>query len=142
MAGAGVNVRSSRLEALTILVALCAFAIPLTPEEPGVLALWCADEALTDCLQVLRYSALGLGVVYGFYHQRTITSTQKADAAKREWAHKQSLIEKGRAEYAKKQAPTAAASTASGGRKSATLDILFDTVILPRPSFWMRHFLS
>lgn len=61
-------------------------------------------------LQVLRYSALAVGIFYGFTHQRSITATQKTAAAKREYEHKQSLIEKARAEYAKKSSGFSASS--------------------------------
>ncbi|KLU87442.1 hypothetical protein MAPG_06442 [Magnaporthiopsis poae ATCC 64411] len=62
---------------------------------------------------VLRYTALGLGVVYGFSHQRKITSTQKAAAARHEYEHKQRLIEQAKAEFAKKSNPAAAAASSS-----------------------------
>ena len=61
-------------------------------------------------MQVLRYSALLFGVFYGFTHQRSITATQKTAATKREWDHKQHLIDQAKAEYAKKKAPVSAAS--------------------------------
>ncbi|KAI5919220.1 ATP synthase subunit E [Camillea tinctor] len=56
-------------------------------------------------VNVLRYSALAFGVFYGFTHQRTITATQKAAAAQREYEHKQQLIEQARAEYNKSKNP-------------------------------------
>lgn len=62
---------------------------------------------------MLRYSALALGVFYGFTHQRTINATQRAAAAKKEYEHKQQLIEKARAEYAKSKNPALAASEKS-----------------------------
>lgn len=65
--------------------------------------------------QVLRYSALGLGVVYGFYHQRQITVAQRATAAKREYEHKQQLIEQAKAAYSKSKQPASANTT--GGRE-------------------------
>ena len=65
-------------------------------------------------LQVLRYSALGLGLFYGFYHQLKITSSEKAAAAKREYEHKQSLINQAKAEYSKLKNPAPAAASASG----------------------------
>ena len=71
---------------------------------------------------MLRYSALGLGVLYGFYHQRTITATQKAAAAKHEWDHKQSLIDKAKAEYAKSKLPPSARSAPEGMLFSAAPD--------------------
>ncbi|KAI1799113.1 ATP synthase E chain-domain-containing protein [Daldinia bambusicola] len=61
----------------------------------------------TSGVNVLRYSALALGVFYGFTHQRTINASQKAAAAKKEYEHKQQLIEKAKAEYAKAKNPPA-----------------------------------
>jgi len=72
---------------------------------------------LTRLTQVLRYSALGLGVFYGFYHQRSITTTQRKAAAQREYARKEKLIEQARAEYNKSKQPLGAPSSTSGGRK-------------------------
>lgn len=66
-------------------------------------------------LQVLRYSALAFGVFYGYSHQRTITATQKAAAEKHVYEHKQQLIEKAKAEFAKKKNPASVA--VSGGRE-------------------------
>ncbi|SPN97182.1 related to F1F0-ATP synthase subunit E [Cephalotrichum gorgonifer] len=52
-------------------------------------------------VNVLRYTALGLGVLYGFTHQRKITAAQNAAAAQHEYEHKQSLINQAKSEYAK-----------------------------------------
>lgn len=69
--------------------------------------------------QVLRYSALGAGIFYGFYHQRTIYATQRTEQAKQEYAHKQKLIDQAKAEYSKTKAPAPASSaSATSGRKS------------------------
>jgi F-type H+-transporting ATP synthase subunit e len=68
--------------------------------------------------QVLRYSALGLGVFYGFYHQRTISSSQKAAAAQREYEHKQELINKAKEAYAKTKQPASSKPAASEGEFS------------------------
>ncbi|KAK4042191.1 ATP synthase E chain-domain-containing protein [Parachaetomium inaequale] len=64
-------------------------------------------------VNVLRYSALGLGVFYGFYHQRTISSSQKAAAAQREYEHKQELINKAKEAYAKTKQPATSTPAAS-----------------------------
>ncbi|KAI0398431.1 ATP synthase subunit E [Xylariaceae sp. FL0594] len=56
-------------------------------------------------VNVLRYSALAFGVFYGFTHQRKITASQQAAAAKKEYEHKQHLIEQAKAEYAKSKLP-------------------------------------
>jgi len=63
---------------------------------------------------VLRYSALLFGVFYGITHQRSITATQKSQAAKRDYEHKQKLIEQAKAEYAKKKNPVAATTSDNG----------------------------
>ncbi|KAJ2904168.1 uncharacterized protein MKZ38_008789 [Zalerion maritima] len=61
-------------------------------------------------VNVLRWTALGLGVFYGFSHQRSIYKHSKAEATKAEYEHKQSLIAKAKAEYAKKHAPLSSGS--------------------------------
>ncbi|KAK3942149.1 ATP synthase E chain-domain-containing protein [Diplogelasinospora grovesii] len=76
-------------------------------------------------VNVLRYSALGLGIFYGFYHQRKINSSQKALAEKREYEHKQELIQKAKEAYAKSKQPGAASST-SGGLNQDPMDPKFD----------------
>ncbi|KAI6087115.1 ATP synthase subunit E [Hypoxylon rubiginosum] len=60
----------------------------------------------TSGVNVLRYSTLAFGVFYGFTHQRSINSQTRAAAAKREYEHKQHLIEQARAEYVKSKNPT------------------------------------
>ncbi|KAK1830325.1 ATP synthase E chain-domain-containing protein [Podospora conica] len=70
----------------------------------------------TSGVNVLRYSALCFGVLYGFYHQRTITSSQRSAAAEHEYEHKQKLIAEAKKAYAKSQQP-AAATQSSGGRE-------------------------
>ncbi|KAL2131150.1 hypothetical protein VTI74DRAFT_5461 [Chaetomium olivicolor] len=64
-------------------------------------------------VNVLRYSALGLGIFYGFYHQRTITAAQKAAEAQREYQRQQELINKAKEAYAKSKQPAAAASASA-----------------------------
>ncbi|PHH91443.1 hypothetical protein CDD83_451 [Cordyceps sp. RAO-2017] len=56
-------------------------------------------------VNVLRWSALGLGVFYGFSHQRTIRATQRAEHEKHEYEQKQKLIDQAKAEYAKQSKP-------------------------------------
>ncbi|KAI1276662.1 ATP synthase subunit E [Xylaria sp. FL0933] len=68
----------------------------------------------TSGVNVLRYSALAFGVFYGFTHQRSIYASQRAAAAKKEYEHKQHLIEQAKAEYSKKKNPSAASSSKSG----------------------------
>ncbi|KAI1386999.1 ATP synthase subunit E [Hypoxylon trugodes] len=65
-------------------------------------------------VNVLRYTALGLGVFYGFTHQRSISAAQKAEAAKKEYQHKLRLIEQAKTEYAKSKSPATTPSEKSG----------------------------
>ncbi|CAK7563454.1 MAG: F1F0 ATP synthase subunit e, mitochondrial [Sporothrix epigloea] len=89
-------------------------------------------------VNVLRYSALGLGVFYGFYHQRRITSSEKAAAAKREYEHKQSLIAQAKAEYNKIKNPAPAAASASGLNQDIMdpnfdIEAYFDALVKQKP---------
>ncbi|OAA56566.1 ATPase, F0 complex, subunit E, mitochondrial [Niveomyces insectorum RCEF 264] len=77
-------------------------------------------------VNVLRYSALGLGIFYGFYHQRRITTTQRAVAAKQEYEHKKSLIEQAKAEYSKAKNPPAPAAASTSGLDQDPMDAKFD----------------
>ena len=82
------------------------------------LAPWNIDSgANRDEFQVLRWSALGLGVFYGIYHQASISSREKLNKINREYKHKEELINKAKAEWAKKTMP-AESKMASGGRMS------------------------
>ncbi|RFU30037.1 hypothetical protein B7463_g6289, partial [Scytalidium lignicola] len=65
-------------------------------------------------VNVLRWSALGAGIFYGIYHQASISSATKQAAAKREYEHKQHLIEKAKAEYSKKTQPQATKAETTG----------------------------
>ncbi|KKY18109.1 putative atpase f0 complex subunit e mitochondrial [Phaeomoniella chlamydospora] len=56
-------------------------------------------------VNVLRWSALAVGVFYGFYHQSNITAKGKAEEAQRQYHHKESLIKKAKEEYLKKTNP-------------------------------------
>ncbi|KAL6250649.1 F1F0 ATP synthase subunit e, mitochondrial [Rhinocladiella similis] len=64
-------------------------------------------------VNVLRWSALVAGIFYGFSHQRTITANTAAAHAQAEYQHKVDLIQKAKAEWAKKNLPPQA-KTASG----------------------------
>ncbi|KAL6908701.1 ATP synthase E chain domain-containing protein [Trichoderma evansii] len=61
-------------------------------------------------VNVFRWSALAFGVFYGFSHQRTITTTQRAQHAQHEYEQKQKLIDQAKAEYAKKKNPSVASA--------------------------------
>jgi F-type H+-transporting ATP synthase subunit e len=64
-------------------------------------------------VQVLRYSALFAGIIYGFSHQRTISAQSAAAHAQAEYQHKLDLIQKAKLEWAKKTLPPQS-KTASG----------------------------
>lgn len=76
-------------------------------------------------VNVLRWSALGLGVFYGIYHQASISSREKFDKINREYKHKEELINKAKAEWAKKTMP-AESKMASGGLITDPNDPKFD----------------
>lgn len=63
--------------------------------------------------QVLRYSALIFGIFYGFQHQRSVTANAQAAKAEAEYKHKESLIEKAKLEWKRKNLPPES-KTASG----------------------------
>ncbi|KAL4944343.1 hypothetical protein BDV06DRAFT_220393 [Aspergillus oleicola] len=61
--------------------------------------------AASQGVNVLRYSALVAGLVYGFYHQSSISSTARRAEADREYARQERLIEQAKAEWKKKTQP-------------------------------------
>lgn len=69
-------------------------------------------------IQVLRYSALALGVAYGFYHQRNITQHVRSEQAQREYKHKEQLIAQAKAEYAKSKQPASAKTESKAGGRT------------------------
>lgn len=73
-------------------------------------------NANNPALQVLRYSALAFGVFYGFSHQRSINAANRVASEKRDYEHKQQLIQKAKEEFAKKKNPAPLGST-TGGRE-------------------------
>lgn len=62
----------------------------------------------------MRYSALFFGIIYGFSHQRTLNASARAAHAENEYKHKESLIQKAKLEFAKKNMPPHM-KTANGG---------------------------
>ncbi|KAI5294979.1 hypothetical protein KEM52_002682 [Ascosphaera acerosa] len=64
--------------------------------------------------QVLRWSALGAGLIYGFTHQCSLDSQAKQTRAAREYAHKEALIEQARSEYRKLHTAPTKATDATG----------------------------
>ncbi|KAL4883660.1 ATP synthase E chain-domain-containing protein [Aspergillus karnatakaensis] len=67
--------------------------------------------AAAQGVNVLRYSALVAGLVYGFYHQSSITATTRRAEADREYARQERLIEQAKAEWKKKTQPQDAKSS-------------------------------
>ncbi|KAI8629359.1 ATP synthase E chain-domain-containing protein [Xylariaceae sp. FL1651] len=80
----------------------------------------------TSGVNVLRYSALAFGIFYGFTHQRSITASQRAAAAKRDYEHKQHLIDQAKAEYSRSKNPSAAATSEKNGLSQDPMDPKFD----------------
>ncbi|KAH6670491.1 putative ATP synthase subunit E, mitochondrial [Halenospora varia] len=76
-------------------------------------------------VNILRWSALGAGVLYGVYHQAKLSTAAKVTAIDREYEHKQKLIQQAKAEYAKSKLP-AGAKTADGGIITDPNDSRFD----------------
>ncbi|PSN63004.1 hypothetical protein BS50DRAFT_637559 [Corynespora cassiicola Philippines] len=66
-------------------------------------------------VNVLRWSALGLGLFYGVYHQASISNREKLAQAEHEYKHKESLIQQAKAEWAKAH-PSEAPKPASGAK--------------------------
>jgi hypothetical protein len=58
---------------------------------------------------------LGAGVLYGFYHQSSLSASAKVAAVNREYEHKQKLIEQAKAEYSKKNLPAGSKTTEGDG---------------------------
>ncbi|KAF2436578.1 hypothetical protein EJ08DRAFT_644910 [Tothia fuscella] len=69
-------------------------------------------------VNVLRWSALGLGVFYGVYHQASISARDRMASAKAEYDTKAKLIAEAKAEYNRKNNPQAAkaADSKSAGK--------------------------
>ena len=55
--------------------------------------------------QVLRYSALLLGITYGVYHQASLSARSKIAQIDRDYQKKETLISQAKAEYVKKTMP-------------------------------------
>ena len=70
---------------------------------------------------MLRWSALALGIGYGFQHQRSITSSLKAAEEHKIWERKEDTIQKAKLEWAKKTLPPQS-KTSSGDGMSTKLE--------------------
>lgn len=62
---------------------------------------------------VLRYSLLGAGIVYGAYTRFSVDSAFKAEQAAKKWRQEEKLIQQAKAEYARLHAPKKDTSSAS-----------------------------
>jgi hypothetical protein len=71
--------------------------LPLGASRSALDAAW----RLTVCPQVLRWSALGVGVFYGAYHQLSLSARDKMALEKKEWERKESLIRQAKQEWAR-----------------------------------------
>lgn len=61
--------------------------------------------ASSSAVNVLRWSALGFGVLYGIMHQSTIKTADRASAAKHDYERKEKLINEAKAAYIKRTMP-------------------------------------
>ncbi|KAK6533013.1 hypothetical protein TWF281_007177 [Arthrobotrys megalospora] len=59
----------------------------------------------TPAGNILRWSFLGFGVLYGFQHQRTLYKQEADHHSKQEWERKEKLIQLAKAEYKKSLLP-------------------------------------
>ncbi|KAJ5166594.1 uncharacterized protein N7482_005375 [Penicillium canariense] len=82
--------------------------------------------ASTQGVNVLRYSALVAGLVYGVYHQSSLNSSAKRTEIEHEYARKERLIEQAKAEWKKKTQPKQETSTQSSGLITNFEDPNFD----------------
>ena len=60
--------------------------------------------------QVFRWSALGVGAVYGIVHRSTLSKQAERKRLQAEYAHKEELIKEARAEYQRRKHPNTAPS--------------------------------
>ncbi|KAI9025985.1 ATP synthase E chain-domain-containing protein [Phycomyces nitens] len=83
-------------------------------------------SALRSVVNVGRWSALAFGVAYGFSHNRSLKKQEKEKEAQREYKHKEELIEKARAEYARRTNPSVLAVASDVKPKIAFHDKISD----------------
>ncbi|ORY81938.1 hypothetical protein BCR37DRAFT_392983 [Protomyces lactucae-debilis] len=62
-------------------------------------------EANTHIQQVLRYVALGSGLLYGYFHNATLHKAAEGKRAEAAYATKEQLIKKAKAAYAQSKLP-------------------------------------
>ena len=76
---------------------------------------------LTMTAKVLRWTALGAGLVWGFQKQSTITARDKAAEEKAEYDRKARLISQAKQEWQRRHAPPPSASPAASSSSSELL---------------------
>ncbi|CAH0016183.1 unnamed protein product [Clonostachys rhizophaga] len=89
-------------------------------------------------VNVLRWSALAVGVFYGFSHQRSITAAQRAQHDQHEYQEKQKKIDQAKAEYAKQKNPAPASSSdgmSAPVLENPSLGVPFERLEGPRAQF-------
>ncbi|EMG47487.1 hypothetical protein G210_2163, partial [Candida maltosa Xu316] len=72
---------------------------------------------------VLRYSLLGAGVVFGVYSKVSDRSAHEAKVAAKKWKREERLIKEAKAEYAKLNAPKTTSSAGSINWEDPNLDL-------------------
>ncbi|KAJ5449781.1 uncharacterized protein N7458_006230 [Penicillium daleae] len=82
--------------------------------------------ASTQGVNVFRYSALVAGLIYGVYHQSSLTQAAKRTEIEHEYARKERLIEQAKAEWKKKTQPKQETTTQSSGLVTDFEDPKFD----------------
>ncbi|RKF61274.1 hypothetical protein OnM2_043008 [Erysiphe neolycopersici] len=75
-------------------------------------------------LNVLRYSVLGAGLIYGFLHQSKLSSAAKLSAINKEYQHQQALINQAKKAYAKRNLPSSSVDGTSLNEYSRLKPIL------------------
>lgn len=68
---------------------------------------------LQTVLQVVRYTALASGILYGIVHRRTLTAREHEKHAQHEQHRKEHLLEQARAAWKEKNSPAAKSRTRS-----------------------------
>ena len=74
-------------------------------------------------VNVLRYTALFAGVLYGIYHQSALKSQQRLNEVDRKYRKEESLIAKAKAEYVKKTMPREKLTSGGDGESFTRFNI-------------------
>lgn len=68
---------------------------------------------MSTTFNVVRYSLLGAGVVYGFVHRYNLESAEEETRKVSQWKKEEKLIRQAKSEYAKLTAPKEVPSSAT-----------------------------